>query len=67
LHRQHEVGEQQEDAEDQAGDVHPGGAVGAALELVAVDVVEDGAGDAAEGGVADRVDGVGGAVAAWFV
>ena len=40
-------------------ELHPGGAVGAALELVAVDVVEDGARDAAEGGVADCVDGVG--------
>jgi hypothetical protein len=47
--------------------VHPGGAVGAALEVVAVDVVEERARDAAVGGVADCVDGVGGAVAAWLV
>jgi len=47
--------------------VHHGGAVGAALEVVAVDVVEERARDAAVGGVADRVDGVGGAVAVWLV
>ena len=47
--------------------MHPSGAIGAALEVVAVDVVKGRAGNAAGGGIGADVEGTWGAVAAWLV
>ena len=47
--------------------MHPSGAIGAALEVVAVDVVKDRAGNAAGGGIGADVEGIWGTVAAWLV
>jgi len=65
--RQDEVGEEQEAAEDETHDMHPGGAVGQALEVVGVGPVEDRAWDAASRCVGGGDEGVLGAVATGVV